>query len=276
MKEHFAYDRVLKDLFQTDHPTLLETLTGGVRVREFLNVEFQQVMERRADLVALLDDDTIFHFEFQGQNVDDMAYRAGIYGLMISHKHRKPVFQTVLYVGIAPMQMPSHLDTGGGITVWFRLLDIREIDSATLMKSNSPGDLALAMLAKGGTEQLGEIARRAAQLSGKARVRVLTQLILLSGLRKISGKLRMEMKSMGSLQIDFRENEILRDVWEEVMAESAHETAYNILRGMLEAKFQSIPDWAEVRMNAATFAQLDRWCLRLVAAESITAVFEKE
>ncbi len=38
MKDQFAYDRVLKDLFQTDHPTLLELLTGGVSVKEFLNI----------------------------------------------------------------------------------------------------------------------------------------------------------------------------------------------------------------------------------------------
>ena len=69
MKEHFVHDRVLKDLFQKDGPSLLEQLTGGVHVREFLNVEFLEVMERRADLVARLEDDSIFHFEIQGQNV---------------------------------------------------------------------------------------------------------------------------------------------------------------------------------------------------------------
>jgi hypothetical protein len=70
---------VLKELFPMDHPSLPEQLTGGVHVREFLNVEFPQVMQRRADLVALLEDDSGFHFEFQGQNDKHIAYREGIY-----------------------------------------------------------------------------------------------------------------------------------------------------------------------------------------------------
>ena len=56
MKDHSAYDRVLKDLFQMDRTSLLVQWTGGVPVKEFAKVEFQRIMERRADLVALLDD----------------------------------------------------------------------------------------------------------------------------------------------------------------------------------------------------------------------------
>ena len=85
MKEHFAIDRVVKDLFQTDHPSLFDRFTGGVPVRVFLNVEFQRVMERRADLVALLEDDSVFHLEIQAQNDKRIAYREGIYCLLIGY-----------------------------------------------------------------------------------------------------------------------------------------------------------------------------------------------
>ena len=54
MSESFAYDRVLRDLFQTDHPSLFEHLTGGRRVREFLNVQFPKTLERRAQLLMKL------------------------------------------------------------------------------------------------------------------------------------------------------------------------------------------------------------------------------
>ena len=164
-KDHFVCDRVLKDLFQMDQPSLMEDMTDGVRVREFLNVEFQQVIERRADLVARLDDDSIFHFEIQAQNNDDIAYRMGMYCLMrfqflrqmISQRFRCTVNQTVLYVGGPKMRMKSELDAGGA-KVSFRLIDIREIDAEKLLQSGCAGDLALAMLAKGGTEKLTEIA----------------------------------------------------------------------------------------------------------------------
>ena len=33
------YDAVMKDLFQKDHPSLLDQLTGGVKIKAFLNVD---------------------------------------------------------------------------------------------------------------------------------------------------------------------------------------------------------------------------------------------
>jgi hypothetical protein len=74
------YDAILKDLFQRDHPSLLDQLTGGVPVKQFLNVEFPTILERRADLVLLLEDDSITHLEFQSDNDPDMVFREGIYG----------------------------------------------------------------------------------------------------------------------------------------------------------------------------------------------------
>ena len=78
MKHASKYDLVIKDLFQRDHPSLLERLTAGVAVREVLSVELARVEERRADLVFLLADGAILHIEFQSGNDKDMPYREGI------------------------------------------------------------------------------------------------------------------------------------------------------------------------------------------------------
>ena len=64
------------------------------------------------------------------------------------------------------------------------------------------------------------------------------QLILLSGLRGLSGRLRMEMKTMGSFQIDIQKNEILRDVWEQVMAEGI---ATGVAKGKAKEKPKEKP-----------------------------------
>ena len=153
VKNGFRYDRVLKDLFQRDHPSLLDQLAGGLRVGEFLNVEFPKVIERRADLAVLLEDETILHVEFQSHNDKDIAYREGMYCLMIAQKYRRRVRQVVLYVGQSKMRMADRLDLGC-TKVEYRLLDIREIDAGELLRSGRPGDLVLAILAKGGTERL--------------------------------------------------------------------------------------------------------------------------
>jgi hypothetical protein len=275
MKDYFVCDRVLRDLFEMDHPSLLEQWTGGVHIREFLNVAFPRMMERRADLVALLEDDSVFHFEFQGQNDKQMGYREGIYCLLISQKYQRPVRQVVLYVGKPKMRMKSELDAGG-TKVSFRLIDIREIEAETLLRSGCPGDLALAMLAKGGTERLAEIARRAAALSDRERVRVLTQLVLLSGLRGLSGKLKMELTTMGSLRIEIQKNEILRDIWEEVMAEGEAVGMVKILRVQLLTKFGRVPKWAEDRLQKANKAQIERWSKKFVTAQSLEGVIGKQ
>src|SRR5260221_104414 len=93
MKDGSKYDLVVKDLFQRDHPSLLDQLTAGVAVREVLSVELARVEERRADLVLLLADGTILHIEFQSGNDKDMPYREGIYCLLLGQKYRGPVRQ---------------------------------------------------------------------------------------------------------------------------------------------------------------------------------------
>ena len=285
-----AYDWVLKDLFQMDRPSLLTQWTGGVPVREFAKVDFQRIIERRADLVAVLENGHVFHLEFQAQNDNQLPYRVGIYGLLISQKYQCRVSQVVLYVGGPKMRMKSELDTGGA-KISFRLIDIRDIDAEILLQSGSAGDLVLAMLAKGGAERLGEIAGRIAGLKYKERVRVLTQLILLSGLRKLTGRLRMELGAMGSLQIDIRKNEILRDVWEEVMAEGLAKGEARgeargeakgeligkrkALHGFLHDKFGHVPKWAEQRMSKANRAQVERWLNKVVAAQTLEGIIGK-
>ena len=96
MKDGSKYDLVVKDLFQRDHPSLLDRLTAGVAVREVLNVELARVEERRADLVYLLADETLLHIEFQSDNDKDMPYREGIYCLLLGQKYRRRVRQVVL------------------------------------------------------------------------------------------------------------------------------------------------------------------------------------
>jgi hypothetical protein len=197
MKEGSKYDLVVKDLFQRDHPSLLDQLTAGVAVREVLSVELARVEERRADLVLLLADGTILHIEFQSGNDKDMPYREGIYCLLIGQKYRCRVRQVVLYVGLAKMRMRDHVDLGETKTA-YTLMDIRQLDARQLLASGRPGDLALALLAGGGPDQVFEILKRACRLKGAERQRVLSQLVLLSGLRRLTGRLRMEMKTMGS------------------------------------------------------------------------------
>jgi hypothetical protein len=283
VKNGFRYDRVLKDLFQRDHPSLLDQLAGGLRVREFLNVEFPKVIERRADLAVLLEDETILHVEFQSHNDKDIAYREGMYCLMIAQKYWRRVRQVVLYVGQPKMRMEDRLDLGD-TKVAYRLLDIREIDAGELLRSGRPGDLVLAMLAKGGTERLTEIARRIVLLSGAERSRALTQLMLLSSLRALSGSMRMELNSMASDVIDIEKIEFFRDKIRDLedqaqargLAKGRGQGMVHLLRELMQTKFGPLPKWAEDRLSHGSPTQVERWARKVLAAKTLESVLGKK
>jgi hypothetical protein len=257
---------VVKDLFQRDRPSLLDKFTAGVPVREILNVELARVEERRADLVLLLADGIILHVEFQSGNDNDMPYRQGIYCFLLGQKYRRRVRQVVLYLGGAKMRMQDHVDLGETKSA-YTLIDIREMDAGMLLASGRSGDLALAMLAGGGPERVLEIAKRACRLKGGERQRVLSQIVLLSGLRRLTGRLKMELKTMGS-SADFYENEFIQDAIREDRAK--------MLRGLIGTKFGKRPKWVDERLEGATSVQLERWAKRTLTAETLEGVLGKK
>ncbi|MEO8127498.1 MAG: hypothetical protein ABJF23_03505 [Bryobacteraceae bacterium] len=270
MKEASKYDVVVKDLFQQDHPSLLDKLTGGVAVKEVLNVELARVEERRADLVLSLADGPILHLEFQSTNDRDMPYREGIYCLLLGQKYRRRVRRVVLYVGQPRMRMKDYVQLGE-TRYSYSLLDIRELDARELMASGRPGDLALAMLAGGGEKQVFAIAKLASELTGRERRRALSQLLLLSGLRRLTGTLTMELKAMDVTR-DITKNEFIQ----EIVQNTLREELANLLQGQLEAKFGRLPKWVGGRLQAATSVQVKRWFIKFASADSLEGVLGKK
>ena len=270
MKDGSKYDLVVKDLFQRDHPSLLDQLTAGVAVREVLSVDLARVEERRADLVLSLANGTILHIEFQSGNDKDKPYRMGIYCLLLGQKYRRPVTQVVLYLGQPRMRMEDRVDLGKTKSA-YALVDIRAMDARKFMASGRPGDLVLAMLAGGGAEKMLEIVRRVSGLRGAERQRVLSQLVLLSGLRRLTGKLRMELKAM-SVTTDITKNEFVQEVVRDVV----RVRLANMLRGQLETKFGNLPKWVDTRLEAASSAQIERWSKKILAADTLEGVLGKK
>jgi hypothetical protein len=285
MKARPRYDALLKDLFQKSRTTLLDQFTGGVAVQQVLSAEFSAIGDRRADLVLLLANGKILHLEFQSFNDRWMTYRMGIYGLMIWRKYGRKIRQVVIYVGDRPMKMESTLDTGCS-NVEFRLADIRDWEAQALVESGNPADFALAMLARGGEEWLSEIVRRVGRLEGEDRERVLEQLTILAGLRRLSGQLKMEMETMRNV-VDIQKNVILKEIWDKGKAEGAVEgEARGLERGVVEGqrqtlttlmqmKFGEFPKWARDRVARAPVDNLDLWLRKVLTAPTLEEVLGK-
>jgi hypothetical protein len=271
MKKVSTYDSVIKDLFQRDPGSmLLHLLTGGVPVRQILNVELTRVLERRADAVFLLDDESVFHLEFQTRNDKEMPYREGIYCLLLGKTYRRPIRQTVIYLGEAKMRMQNKLNLGR-TKVAYTLIDIRDIDATTLISSGRPADLALAMLARGGPEQLPEILKRTAALEDGERDKVIAELAQLSGLRRLQGTLIMELDRMTSATEIFEKIPKVQDMLRNAVQKDRAKT----LREQLKAKFRTVPKWADEMLESATAVQLQRWSKKFATANTLEDVLGK-
>ena len=288
MKNRFDFDGALKELFERDRPTLLSRLTGGVAVREFLSVEKPRVQQRRLDLVLALADESVLHVELQSQNSADVPYRMLGYWVLLKDDRRRRVRQILLYLGQEKLSMPAGIEEDG-VRYGYDLIDIRDIDADVLMRGNA-GDLALAVLAGGGPKRLPEILAKAAGLKGAARERALAQILVLSGLRGMVGKVELEMKNM-SVVIDIRKNHVLmkwrKEAIEEGLAEGiargiaegkakGHaEGRAGLLRQVLEAKFGALPAWAQDRLLKGSTRDFDRWAKKVIAADNLEAAIGK-
>ena len=155
----------------------------------------------------------------------------------------------------------------GETTGSYTLMDIRELDARKLMASGRPGDLALTMLADGGPEQVQEIVKRAGTLKGAERQRIVSPLVLLSGLRQLTGKLKMELKAMSATS-EFANNVIIQDLLRDDRA--------NMLRKQLAAKFGSLPKWVGERLETATSPQIERWAKKILTADTLEGVLGKK
>ena len=202
-----------------------------------------------------------------------MPYRVGVYGLLAAQKYRKKIRQVVIYMGQERMRMKDHLDLGQ-IQVAYRLVDIREFDSQALIEAGNPGDYALAMLANGGVDRMGEIILRANVLPEAERQRVFTQMLILAGLRGVSERLTIELNTMG-VYVEVEQNAFLRDLRDTSHARGRAEEASRILRRLLELKFGPLPNWAENRIHETTAAQVAKWTEEILKADSLEGVLGK-
>jgi hypothetical protein len=273
MKDRFDFDGALKELFQQDHPSLLERLTGGAKVREFLNVELPRVQQRRVDLVILLEGNTILHVEIQSANDRNIAYRMLTYYALVKQAYKRPVRQVILYVGEDRLKMPDRLEEDGNRFV-YGVSDIREFDAEELMTTGNQADLALAVLAGGGKSRLSGILKKAARLKGPARNRVLAQILLLAGLRGVAGKVQWDLRNM-DMVIDVTKNPVLMKWRREALQEGEAKGMSRILHDLVQAKFGPLPKWAEDRMAKSTPAQVERRAKKILTAETLEDVLGK-
>ena len=118
------------------------------------------------------------------------------------------------------------------------------------------GDLALAMLADG----ILEIAKRVGGVEGAERQRALSHLTLLSGSRRLTGRLRISADP-------FYKNPFVLDITRNAQAK--------MLRGQLKTKFGSLPKWVDAPLETALSAKLERWSKKILTVGTFEGALGK-
>ena len=139
------------------------------------------------------------------------------------------------------------------------------------------------MLARGGPAKMREILRLAMTLPTAQRDRLIAQIAVLSGLRRLSKKFKMEVEKMGAY-INIEENVILREIRDNGRAEGLAEGlaagvaegvaagVAKTLRDLLETKFGPLPAWAAQRVTGGSPEQMQLWTRKVLTARSFEGV----
>lgn len=131
------------------------------------------------------------------------------------------------------------------------------------------------MLARDGPEKLQEILKRVVSLKAVERDKVIDEIAALSGLRRLKGKLIMEIERMATIE------EILLKVpkYQEIIRNERREADRNgrveMLSDLLKSKFRTLPKWASAKLESATPLQVRRWSKKVLTANTIEDVLGK-
>ncbi|MCP4407044.1 MAG: Rpn family recombination-promoting nuclease/putative transposase, partial [Gammaproteobacteria bacterium] len=134
-----------------DLATILLELDIDPESLELLATETQRIEERRADLVARVQDartreSYLLHIEIQNHNDVKMPLRMLRYYTDIRLSWPKePLHQYLIYIGKDRLSMPAGIDEPGH-RYRYRILDMRQIDCDALLNQDTPDALVLAIL----------------------------------------------------------------------------------------------------------------------------------
>jgi phage-related protein len=138
-------DITLRDVISNLPAKFIKLLTGN-RGKKLLDSNLPDVKDKRADLVVLMEDNTIFHLELQSYNDSNMPFRMLEYYLLLKEKYKNhSISQMCLYVGDKLLNMENSI-LQKNLKYSYILKDIRELNCEELLNSDEFEDKLLAVL----------------------------------------------------------------------------------------------------------------------------------
>ncbi|KJR40763.1 Transposase (putative), YhgA-like protein [Candidatus Magnetoovum chiemensis] len=211
------YDITLKSLIKSLPSEFLKLLIGHKFVK-FIDTELPQAKTRRPDLLMITEDGRIFHIELQSTNDIDIIIRMLEYFILIWQIYGKFPTQILLYVGDKPLTMKESIAVENeflkkhSLIFNYKVIDIRDIDCLTLLRSDKIEDVVLSLLCGSVNMDatVNSIVGKLSQLPLKQRNDYITKLLYLADLRKVYDKVKKEVTNM-PVTMDLQESGIYKD-----------------------------------------------------------------
>jgi predicted transposase/invertase (TIGR01784 family) len=273
------YDAALKLLLQGSAEALMLQVVG-VTITRWLTAELPQVQTTRADLLGETADGTLVHIEIQSTNDALMALRMAEYALRIYRQFRKFPRQVVLYVGQLPMRMNS-VWKEPDFSYQYALLDIRDLDTKTLLNSPHIEENVLAILTRLHDKRatVRKILSKIVVLDESAKRTAYAQLLVISGLRRMEETITQEERTMPVTE-DIRNHAIigpaLRQGHKEGHKEGRHEALLETADQLLTEKFGPLPSWVEPRVAGLSAPELQRLISGVLRATRLEDILPTE
>ena len=203
------YDKILKE----NIAALLLPLTEkylGIKIKDSreLKDKLQTTIEKEPDFIRVVrtetDEEFILHLEFQTQDEEGMVYRMQEYYGLLRRKHQLPVKQFVIYLGRKTSRMRTQLPPGEVFT-GFSLKSLKDYSYESLLESQVPEEIILAVLADFKKHKPGEVIRKILErLTAVGQEEILLrkyvrQLAVLSRLRNLTRETHKQVQDMGLL-----------------------------------------------------------------------------
>ena len=281
------YDVALKLLFRSQSSRAVEEIAGGP-VKRWLDKELPAIRNTRADLVGETAVGDIVHLEFMSENQKLFELRMAGYYVEIYRAWCKHPRQALVYVGRAKLQMSGRFRSPT-LSYRFRVVDLRELNGRRFLASDAVSDqiLALLMRLKNRRGAIRRILGTIAALEAKAREEVLSQLVVICGLRDITTEVEEEIRKVPVLN-SLLDHKILGREFKKGLEqgrqegrqagrqEGRQEGEAKLLRRQLEQRYKKLPKWVADKLATATPAQLELWGERFVEEKSLAAIFDRD
>jgi hypothetical protein len=249
------YDKILKENIAALFLPLSEKYLNIRIVRaEELKDKLQITIEKEPDFIRIVETDTgerfILHLEFQSTDEEGMIYRMQEYFGLLRRKYQLPVKQFVIYLGRKPSRMQTDL-AAGEIFTRFTLKSLRDYSYESLLDSQVPEEIILAVLSNYNNQKPVEILRRILRKLQEVSTDEITlrkyikQLSVLARLRNLTRETHKQISDMG-LTYNITEDFLYKEGVIKGREEGREQAIKTFILKMLAEKIMSVEKIAEI------------------------------